>query len=138
MKTDQKVNRLYEQQLDVFERVADEVDTVLEQYGSRDSLELGDYSIYDGYWGFPQVKVSVSNLKMLEPAIIEKLQQVVRKFPGWEIVVAVALRDHYDDWPEMGLYIRPHEIIDGLQRQYFPKEFQSLRYDGARRGVASD
>jgi hypothetical protein len=38
----------------------------------------------------------------------------------------------------MGLYIRPHEIIDALQRHYFPAEFQRLEYEGARRGTAHD
>jgi hypothetical protein len=38
----------------------------------------------------------------------------------------------------MGLYIRPNEIIDGLQRQFFPKEFQDIEYRRARRGTAFD
>jgi hypothetical protein len=38
----------------------------------------------------------------------------------------------------MGLYIRPHEIIDGLQRRYFPKEFQDIAYEGARCDPAYD
>lgn len=43
------------------------------------------------------------------------------------------MRDQYDDWPSMGLYIRPDQIIDALQRQYFPQEFQNSEYPGARR-----
>jgi len=38
----------------------------------------------------------------------------------------------------MGLYIRPHEIIDALQRQYLPAEFQTVEYEGARRGTERD
>jgi hypothetical protein len=38
----------------------------------------------------------------------------------------------------MGLTIRDHEIIDGLQRQYFPREFQSIRYRGSRPGTERD
>jgi hypothetical protein len=121
-----------------FERLVGEINGVLEQYGKHDSLEPGDYSIYEDYWGFAQVKVSINDLKMLEPALIERLREVVTAYPGWEIVVAVVLRDHYSDWPEMGLFIRQHEIIDGLQRQYFPKEFQNLTYAGARPGTARD
>ena len=75
---------------------------------------------------------------MLRPTVIAELQRLIKQFPGWEIEVTVAVRGHYDDWPRMGLYIRPHEIIDGLQRQYFPKEFQNIEYAGARRGTAYD
>ena len=38
----------------------------------------------------------------------------------------------------MGIFIRADEIVDGLQRQYFPKEFQDLAFEGARRGSISD
>jgi hypothetical protein len=55
--------------------------------------------------------------------------------PGWEIVVTVAVRGHYYDWPDMALYVRPHEIFDTLQRQYFPEKFQAFDYEGSRRGT---
>jgi hypothetical protein len=32
----------------------------------------------------------------------------------------------------MGLVIRDDEIVDGLQRQYFPREFQTIKYEGSR------
>jgi hypothetical protein len=121
-----------------FDHLVQAVNAVLEQYGRHDSLEPGDYSVYEDYWGFPQVKVSIADLRMLEPAVIQRLQQVIKAYPGWEIVVAVVHRPNYRDWPQMGLYIRPHEIIDGLQRQYFPKEFQNIEYQGARRGTVAD
>ena len=38
----------------------------------------------------------------------------------------------------MGLTIRKHEIIDGLQRQYFPEEFQSFRYADSKPGTGFD
>lgn len=128
----------YEQQLEIFERLVGQIYSALDVFGKHDSLEPGDYSIYEDYWGYPQVKVSVDDLKMLAPAIVAKLQQIVKVYPGWEIVVAVVPTKYGGGWPEMGLYIRPHEIIDGLQRQYFPKEFQNLEYKGARRGSADD
>lgn len=138
MLNDENEDRGYEQQVKRFENLVDRVDALLKQYGKHDSLEPGDYSIYGDYWGFRQVKVSANNLKMLRPAIIEGLQQIVKEYPGWEIVVAVAVRGHFGDWPQMGLYVRPQEIVDGLQRQYFPKEFQSLKYPGARPGTVND
>lgn len=136
--TDENPDSRYEHQVRIFERLVDRINGVFRQYGKHDSLEPGEYSIYEDYWGFPQVKVSINDLKLLQPEIVEKLQQIVKAYPDWEIVVAVAIRSHADGWPEMGLYIRPHEIIDGLQRQYFPKEFQDIAYDGARRGTADD
>jgi hypothetical protein len=136
--TDQDEHRRYEQQIRVFECLVQAINAVLEQYGKHDSLEPGDYSVYEDYGGFPQVKVSIASLKMLEPVVIQRLQQVIKAYPGWEIVVAVVHRPNYKDWPEMGLYIRPHEIIDGLQRQYFPKGFQNIEYEGARRGTVAD
>jgi hypothetical protein len=112
---------------------------LLEQYGRPDSLSgLGDYSAHADFRQSPQVKVSISNLELLRPLIVYQLQEIVKDFPGWEIVAAVALEEHLEDWPNMGLYIRPHEIIDGLQRQYFPKEFQDIEYVGGRRGTEDD
>jgi hypothetical protein len=137
--TDQHRDQHYEQQqVGIFGCLVQAVSDVLGQYGRHDSIEPGDYSVYEDYWGYPQVKVSIANLKMLESAVIKKLQQVIKAYPGWEVVVAVVNRNNYKDWPEMGLYIRPDEIIDGLQRQYFPKEFQKIEYEGARRGTVDD
>jgi hypothetical protein len=131
--------RRYDEQLAMFERLRLRIDTLLEGYGKPDSLSaLGDYSAHDDFRQSPQVKVSISNPKLLQPFIIYQLQEIVREFPGWEIVVAVVLDDRRDDWPRMGLYIRPREIIDGLQRQYFPKEYQDIEYAGARRGTEKD
>ena len=75
---------------------------------------------------------------MLRPPVVTALQELITEFPGWQITVTITVRGHYDDWPNMGLYIRPHEVIDGLQRQYFPKELQDLKYEGARAGTAYD
>jgi hypothetical protein len=41
-------------------------------------------------------------------------------------------------WPQMGLIVRSHEIIDGLQRQFFPAELKTIQYDGSRRGTDRD
>ena len=136
MKTEEQ---LYEEQLKVLERLSDRVDKLLSHYGKADSrFDDGDYLLFGDYWGFPQLKVSIGNLGLLEPGVVKQLQKIVTEFPGWEIVVAVAVRGHYDDWPDMGLIIRGNEIIDGLQRRYFPKEFQNLNYEGSRPGTEND
>jgi hypothetical protein len=126
-------------QIDEFERLRHKVDGVLAKHGSPDTLsKQGDYTVHGDYSGHPQVVAFIGKLDMLRPEIVKELQHVVKDFPGWEIEITVAVRGHYYDWPNMGLYIRPHEIIDGLQRQYFPKEFQNLKYEGARQGTAYD
>jgi hypothetical protein len=129
MKNDRNCEDDYNAQFEKFERLRTEVNDLLSQYGRPDSLSgLGDYSAHDDFRQSNQVKVSIGNLELLRPSIIAQLQAIVRKFPGWEIVVAVAVDGHFDDWPDMGLYVRPHEIIDELQRQYFSKEYQSISY----------
>ena len=128
--------RNYEKQVKIFDQLVDKVDARLRRFGEADSLlKSGDYAVYGDYWGYPQVKVSVSNLELLSPSIVKQLQDVVTSFPNWEIVVAVAVPGHYEDWPDMGLYIRANEIIDGLQRDYFPERFRNFHYEGSRRGT---
>lgn len=129
----------YRQQSEIFEKLYPRVEKLLERFGRPDYLPGqpdGDYSVHGDYSGYPQIVVFVGNLKMLRPPVICGLQQLIKEFPGWQVEVTVAVRGQ--DWPNMGLYIRPHEIIDGLQRQYFPKEFQDIAYEGARRGTAYD
>lgn len=129
------------EQLAEFERVRDRTYELLKRFGRPHYLPAqphGDYSVHGDYAGYPEIVVFVSNLQMLRPAVVVALQKLVKEFAGRQITVTVAVRGHYDDWPNMGLYIRPHEIIDGLQRQYFPKEFQNFKYPGARPGTVND
>ena len=134
-----EADRRYDEQNDMFEHLRCRVDDLLKRFGKPDSLiEYGDYAVHGDYNGYPQVVAFVHNLDLLRPVVASELQQLVSSYPGWEIVVTVAVRGHYDDWPNMGLYIRPHEIIDGLQRQYFPKELQDLKYPGAGPGTEND
>jgi hypothetical protein len=76
---------------------------------------------------------------MLDPKIVNALRLLLREFAGWEIVIAIYVRPpEGDSWPDMGLIIREHEIIDGLQRQYFPPEYRSIQYEGSRVGTDRD
>lgn len=128
-----------EDRIATFEALRERVKGVLQRFGVPESLTRdGDYTVHGDYSGHPEVVVFVGNLELLRPEVVDQLQQVIRQFPGWQIVMTVAVRRHYDDWPNMGLYIRPHEIIDGLQRQYLPAEYQKLEYVGARHGTAYD
>ena len=140
MASDQDVSS--ERQLKTFEDLRDRAFALLEQFGESGyhppyPSEV-DYSVEGDFTGYPEVVVYVDNLKMLRPPVINALQALIKECPGWQITVTVAVRGHYNDWPNMGLYVRPHEIIDGLQRQYFPVEFRNLQYEGARRGTADD
>jgi hypothetical protein len=130
-------NRRLEEQYEDFEDLRGRIDILLGQYGEPDTLNgLGDYSAHYDYVQSPQVKVSVGNLELLRPPIVYQLQGIVREFPGWEIVYTVALEDHLEgDWPNMGLYIRGNEIIDTLQREYLPREFQDIEYRGSKRAI---
>lgn len=139
MTTEEDEDRHYDEQFEIFERLRVRIDNLLERYGRPDSLSgLGDYSAHDDFRQSPQVKVSVGNLELLRPSIVYQLQGIVREFPGWEIVYAVALEDHLEDWPSMALYIRSDEIIDTLQRRYFPKKYQNIEFVGSRRETEDD
>jgi hypothetical protein len=119
----------HEQQMIVWQNLYNRVCDVLEQFGEEDSLKPGDYWVHDDYWGHPQVKIYINNLKLLEPNIIRSLQAILPEFPGWELVAAVCVRGEGEKWPDMGLTIRAGEIVDNLQRRYFPEEFRAFGYD---------
>jgi hypothetical protein len=133
--------RRYAQEAAIFEQLYPRVEGLLKRFGRPNYVPgqpLGDYAVHGDYSGHPQVVVFISNLEMLRPAVVHDLRQLIKEYSGWQITMTVAIRGHHHDWPNMGLYIRPQELIDGLQRQYFPKEFQGIEYEGARRGTAYD
>ncbi len=115
-----------------------EISRTLERFGKEDAFGKGDYLLVDDNWGNHQQKIEVQNLSLIRPQIVTLLQNILTPFPDWEIVVAIDVPTHEADWPAMGLIIRNNEIIDGLQRQYFPTEFQSIKYEGSRVGTDRD
>ena len=112
------------------------LEEILRQFGKEDWLGRADYWIVDDNWGPRQHRLYINNLNLLAPPIVKLLQAALAEFPDWEIVTSVSLGDSSKSWPTMGLTIRAHEIIDDLKREYFPKEFQGIDYEGSRRGVA--
>jgi hypothetical protein len=92
----------------------------------------GDYWLRDDNWGNFQHSVEVQNLALLKPVVIMALQKVLVGYPDWEIIVKVEPPTR-GQWPGMGLVLRDDEIIDDLERDFLPKEYQSLAYAGARR-----
>jgi hypothetical protein len=135
-------DRIYNEQLELFEQqLYPRVKELMRRFGQPDYLPgkaHGDYAVHGDYGGHPEIVVFVHNLATLRSSLVSELQTLICDFPGWQVTVTVGVWGHLRDWPDMGLYIRPHEIIDGLQRQYFPKEFQNLEFAGARRGTAHD
>jgi hypothetical protein len=135
-------DRRQSEQYDVFEELQDRVDKLLERFGRPDFMPgqpaRGDYSVHGDYSEYPQVVVFVHNLELLRQPAVSALQGLVREFPGWQIDLMVGLWDHLKDWPSMGISIRANEIVDDLQREYFPKQYQDLAFEGARRGSVVD
>ena len=133
-------DRLHNKQYAVFERLRKCVDKLLERFGRPDYLpgrRYGDYQVHGDYSEYPQVVVFVDNLKLPRAPAVNAVQQLLKDFPGWQIDLMVTVRGH-EDWPDMGISIRPHETVDDLQRQYFPQEFRDLAFVGARQGSAYD
>jgi hypothetical protein len=134
-------DRRQSEQFAVFEGLYARVDKLLEHFGRPDFLPghpRGDYSVHGDYSEYPQVVVFVHNLELLRQPVVSALQQLLKEYPGWQVDLMVGLWDHLRDWPNMGISVRANEVVDDLQRQYFPTEFQDLTYQGARRGSVLD
>jgi hypothetical protein len=75
---------------------------------------------------------------MLRPDIVNSLRTLLFELPEWEITLAVDILSKEESWPLMGLTIRKQEIIDGLQREYLPAEYQNVKYESSRPGTGYD
>ena len=127
-----------EQQVETWIRLYEQVAATLARYGKIESSGDADYWINEDNYGWNRISVGVNNLKMLHPDIVNSLRKLLAKLPGWEITLAVDILGKEKSWPKMGLTIRNHEIIDGLQRHLFPVEFQSFTYPDSRPGTGYD
>ncbi|MFL9825565.1 hypothetical protein [Rhodoplanes sp. SY1] len=119
-------------------KLHDRITSVLDEFGVADPMGAGDYLVGDDNYGFRCNTVEVHSLAMLRSAVIRALQVQLADADDWEIVVAVDIPGTEDRWPPMGLIIHRDEIIDDLQRSYFPTEFQDLAYEGSRAGTGYD
>ncbi len=111
---------------------------VLRQYGKEEPTGDGDFWVVDDNYGWRRQIVNIFNLKMLDPEIIFKLRALLDKLPEWSIVLALDVPGTEGKWPPMGVIIRRHEIIDGLQREYLPESFQTFVIPGSRPGTGYD
>lgn len=110
-----------------WERLHEEIDGVLRQYGQQDQFGKGDYWLVDDNWGNHQHKIEIQNPSLIRPQIISLLQRLLSQYADWEIVIGL-----YGPWPRMGLIVHNDEIVDGLQRQHLPREFRDIRYENSK------
>lgn len=125
-------------QVETWQLLYDRIREFMLTVGTESHLHSADCWVHDDNWGSKQQKIYVRNLKLLRPSIIKSFQQMLQEFPDWEIIIAVSMPAPVGPWPDMGLTIRAHEIIDGLQRQYFPPEHRGIQYEGSRPGTDRD
>ncbi|WP_160170477.1 hypothetical protein [Afipia sp. P52-10] len=45
--------------------------------------------------------------------------------------MVVVIEQHIEDWPAMGLYIRPDVIIDNMRRDLIPKPYRDFNCAGS-------
>ena len=106
---------------------------VLLQFGEEDDPpERKDFLLVDDNLGLFQHRIETSNPELVKPVVINSLQKVLAGYPNWEIVIALGSPEKEASRPGMCVVIRDDEIIDGLQRQYLPKEFEAIAYEGSR------
>jgi hypothetical protein len=132
------MNNWDEKQVSIWDRLYEQVTVLLARHGMEDSVGKGDYWVVDDNYGWRRSQVEIHNLNMLRPEIVNALRSLLTDLPDWEITVTVDIPGKENTWLVMGLTIRKLEIIDGLQRQYFPKEFQGWQYAGSKPGMGYD
>jgi hypothetical protein len=124
---------LREQQRTEWSVLYGRIRAVLQEFGEEDAyLQRKDYLLVADNLGLWQHIIETSNLELVRPVVIKSLQKLLDGYPNWEIAIAVSSPAKDKVWPAMGLIIRDDEIIDGLQRQYFPDEFRTIEYEGSR------
>jgi hypothetical protein len=105
---------------------------VLQQYG-KDDIDDGDYFLVDENFGRYTQQVEMHQLHMLRPEVIQSLQALLVDYPDWEIEISVSVpEEDINIDPGEGLTLLDDGIVDALDRTLLPKEYQDLRYEGAR------
>lgn len=115
------MNEKEEEQRNDWAILYDQIKGVMGRFGAEDYFGKGDYLLVDDNIGHKWHTIEIHRLSMLQPAVVKSLQTLLRDFPDWEVVIAVDIPGTEGFWPPMGLTIRLDEIVDGLQRPFFPK-----------------
>ena len=127
-----------DEQWRIWDSLYEQIQAILNRFGVEDHLGRADYLLVDDNYGWQQHNIEIYKLRMLDPELVKELKALLRQAPDWQIVIVVDIPGTEQTWPRMGLIIRDHEIIDGLQREYLPPEFQALAYEGSRPGTGYD
>jgi hypothetical protein len=111
-----------------------QIRALLQRFGKEDDGSgEKDYLLVGDNLGLCQHRIETSNLEMVKPVVVKSLQKLLDGYPNWEIAITIGSAEKDNSWPSMCLIIGDNEIIDGLQRQYFPEEFKTIEYEGSRR-----
>jgi hypothetical protein len=97
-----------------------QIRALLQQYGKEDDgTDEKDYLLVGDNLGLWQHRIETSNLEMVKPVVVKSLQKLLNGYPNWEIAITIGSPEKENSWPSM-------------QRQYFPKEFKTIEYEGSR------
>lgn len=111
---------------------------VLEKYGTESAVGRGDFWVIEDDHGLKRIGVDVFNFKLFSVSVIEELRGLLANIQDWEIVLIVDMPKSGEEWPFMGVMIRWHEIVDGLQREYLPEGDRPPEIPGSRPGLGYD
>jgi hypothetical protein len=126
-------SELDEEQKREWRALYDRIRPLLKQFGEEDDGgKWKDFLLLSENFGLWQHRIETSDLKMIKPEVVKSLQKLLIGYPNWEIAIAVASPKAEEPWPSMVVVISEDEIMDGLQRQYFPPDYQSIEYEGSR------
>jgi hypothetical protein len=105
---------------------------VLLKYG-QDDIDEGEYFVVDEIFSSYVHQIEMHKLHMLQPEIIKSLQRLLKDYPDWEIEISICIpQENISIDPGEGLTLRDNEIVDALDRELLPKEYQNLKYEGSR------
>jgi hypothetical protein len=121
---------LQERQAQEWEDLLLLIKEVLERLVRQHVLGKDDYWLLQENWGNFRHEIEIQSLQLFKPHVIKLLQASLSGFPDWEISIGLDVMSKFTGLPPMGVIVRDDEIIDGLQRQYLPKEFHDLVYEG--------
>lgn len=118
-----------EDQAATWEAMYARLKAVLALHGVEDAFGEGDYWVLGDNYGFRSNKVVVFKLSILTHELVAALQRTLQGIDDWEIVVAIDIPGTEGRWPPMGLVVCGQQVVDELQRDYFPKEIEIPRFD---------
>lgn len=115
-----------------------QVVAVMEKFGTESAVGRGDFWVIEDDHGLKRIGIDVFNFDLFSVTVIAELRELLANIQDWEIVLIVDMPQSGEEWPFMGVMIRWHEIVDGLQREYLPEEVRPPAIPGSRPGTGYD